>query len=346
MKAKSVTFWAGIAVSAVVLAVCAVNIYRIVYDRKIPNFRGKTDIYVYPETVPGDIIDTLSAGGHIRNEASLRRMFRKEGAALSVKPGHYVVDSTLTSAYVSRMLRHGWQTPVKLTLSGSIRSPKALARKIGSQMMVDSAAVADFIYCKDSIARYGVDTTGFFTMVIPDTYQIWWTSSTREIFDALKAARDAWWTPERKQKAKKIGLTEYEVSVLASIVDGETRYVPEMPKIACVYLNRLKCGMKLQACPTVTYLYGYTLRRVLKVHLQTQSPYNTYINFGLPPGPISCPSKDCLEAVLNPDPGDYLYFCADYRFNGTNVFASSYSEHLQNARRYQEALTRRQREGK
>jgi len=152
---------------------------------------------------------------------------------------------------------------------------------------------------------------------------------------------EAWWTHERKEAAMAQGLTPKEVSVLASIVDGETRYVPEQPAIAAVYLNRLRIGMPLQADPTVAFCFDYKPRRILHSHLEVDSPYNTYKNRGLPPGPISCPPKSCLEAVLHPDSHNYLYFCADPSFNGSHRFAASYAEHLANARSYQRALNER-----
>ena len=147
---------------------------------------------------------------------------------------------------------------------------------------------------------------------------------------------------ERIAAARKQGLTKNEAVTLASIVNGETRYVPEMPTIAGVYLNRLRSGMKLQADPTVAYCFNYSLNRILKVHLAVDSPYNTYKYFGLPPGPISCPPKTCLEAVLNPASHNYIFFCADPSFNGSHRFAATYAEHMQNARAFRRALTERQ----
>jgi UPF0755 protein len=232
---------------------------------------------------------------------------------------------------------------VNLTLSGSIRRESDLVRKIASQMMVDSAQVASFVGSNDSLARYGVKRPHLFTLIVPDTYQILWTASVPEIMDRLVEQRNAWWTAERKEAARRQGLTPVEVSVLASIVDGETKYVPEQPAVAAVYLNRLRMGMKLQADPTVAFCFDYKLNRVLKSHLLVDSPYNTYKYMGLPPGPISCPPKSCLEAVLHPDSHNYIFFCADPAFNGTHRFASSYAEHLANARAFQRALTERQR---
>ena len=311
------------------------------YDRKMPNFTGTVSFYVTPDMEPEAVLDSLLASGKVRREKSLRR---RVGALREMQVGHYTLDARSSSMYAARMLSHGWQTPVSLSISGAIRSPKVLARKIGAQMLVDSAEVAAYVFSPDSLARFGTDTTRLFCMVIPDTYQILWTSTVPEILTLFKEEHDRFWTAERRQKAFKQGLTPDEVSILASIVDGETRYVPEQPTIAGVYLNRLRIGMKLQADPTVAYCFGYTLNRILRRHLEYDSPYNTYLYPGLPPGPISCPPKSCLEAVLNPESHNYLYFCANPAFNGSHLFAATFSEHQRNARAFQKALTDRLRE--
>ena len=322
------------------LAFAAAWAYRYWYDRKVPNFTDAMDLFVYPSTKPEAVRDSILSAGIARNSSSVRRVFN---GVESLEPGHYRIDSTCSSIYVTRMLQKGWQTPVNLILSGSIRRPSDLSCKIGAQMMADSAAVAAFVSSDDSLRKYGVNRQQLFTLIIPDTYQMLWTASVREIFDRFAREHDAWWTPERKAAAKAQRLTPQEVSILASIVDGETKYVPEQPSIAAVYLNRLRTGMRLQADPTVAYCFDYRLNRILKSHLLVDSPYNTYQHAGLPPGPISCPPKSCLEAVLHPDSHNYIFFCADPAFNGTHRFAATYSEHLANARSFQQALTARQR---
>ena len=335
---KKTFIWIALALAAVLLLIGGILGYRFWYDRRASNFKGVTELYVYPWMEPAQVLDSLVAKGCVRKEKSLRRVLSPDAV---FQAGHYRVDSTCSSMYVARMLQKGWQTPVNLTLSGSIKRPGALARKIGSQMLADSAAVAAFITSDDSLAAYGADVRQLFTLVIPDTYQILWTASVREIMDRLVQEKDKWWTPERVAAARAQGLSPREASTLASIVDGETRYEPEMPRIAAVYLNRLRIGMRLQADPTVAYIFDYQPRRILKSHLLTDSPYNTYLNAGLPPGPISCPPKACLEAVLHPDVNNYLYFCADPSFNGSHRFAVSYTEHLINARAFQKALDER-----
>lgn len=340
---KRTLLWAGAVVAVLLLTWGAVAVWRVWYDRKVPNFTEVQHVYVYPDMSLEEVKEGILAGGHVKKPASLKRVFKEIKA---VKPGHYLVDSTCSSMYVKRMLERGWQTPVNLTLSGSIRRTSDLVRKIDAQMMVDSAEVAAFVSSDDSLSRYGIKRPHLFALIIPDTYQIMWTASVPEIMDRLVEQRNAWWTEERKAAAQKQGLTPLEVSVLASIVDGETKHVPEQPAVAAVYLNRLRSGMKLQADPTVAYCFDYRLNRILKSHLLVDSPYNTYQHMGLPPGPVSCPPKSCLEAVLHPDSHHYLFFCADPAFNGTHRFASSYAEHLTNARAFQRALTERQRSKK
>lgn len=330
-----------ISVAAVLAAVAGVVFFQKYYDRKKPNFSGSFELYVYPDSSPEAVLDSIFASGKVLKPRSVRRAFKEEGTAESVHAGHYTVDSTMTSTALARTVRLGWETPVRLSISGAVRSPKTLARKIGAQMMADSAAVAAFVYNADSLSKIGTDTIRLFCHIVPDTYEMYWTAPVGEIFSRLKGARDAWWTPERLRKAKAQGLTAEEVSILASIVDGETRYVPEQPTIAGVYLNRLRTGMKLQADPTVAYCYGYTLNRIFRKHLEIDSPYNTYKYYGLPPGPISCPPKSCLEAVLNAEKHDYIFFCANPAFNGSHLFAVTYSDHQKNARAFQKALTER-----
>ena len=339
MKTKRILLTAAIGLAVALLAVGGLLAYRAWYDRKAPNFKENIDLYVYPWMEPATVCDSLLSSGKVLNPKSLKRVFKE---VKECRVGHYTIDTACTSMYVSRMLQKGWQTPVNLTLSGAIRTPGVLARKIGAQMLSDSAAVARFVFSDDSLRTYGVDAQQLFTLVIPDTSQMLWTASVRDIFDRLAKEHDAWWTPERRAAAKRQGLTLQEVSALASIVDGETRYVPEQPTIAGVYLNRLHTGMKLQADPTIAYCFDYKLNRILKRHLDVDSPYNTYKHYGLPPGPISCPPKSCLEAVLNPASHNYIFFCADPSFNGSHRFAATYPEHLANARAFQTALTQRQ----
>ncbi len=314
---------------------------RYYIDNKCPNFSKDYVLYVYPDMTADEVMDSLDAGAGTLRRKSLERCFGKMEAVESIKPGRYVIEPSATSIYVARMLVFGWQTPQNLTLSGTIRTKGTIAKKISLQMMTDSASVAAALDDADFLAGYGFTPENVFALILPDTYQMWWTASVGDIFGRFKKEYDAFWTPERISKAEKLGLSRMEVSTMASIVSGETLKAAEYPVIAGVYLNRWRKGMKLQADPTVCFCHDYKLDRVLKKHLTIDSPYNTYKYAGLPPAPINVPSKACIDAVLNPDTHGYIYFCASPAFDGTHRFAVTYGEHLKNAREFQRELTLR-----
>lgn len=311
-------------------------------DNKASNFTKETVIEVTgsadAHVTLKDIVDNA---GVIRVK-SIERAFRDKKVEQYIQKGHYVIKPGYSSVYVARMLNNCWQTPVNLVLSGTMRTKNAIISKIDKQMMVPNGDIYNALNDNEFLSKYGYNAQNVFSLFIPDTYEMYWTATLDEIFQKMKDANDAFWTEENLQKAKKQGLTKEEVSILASIVQGETNYEPEMPKVAGVYLNRLHIGMRLQADPTVAFCFNYEPTRILNRHLEVDSPYNTYKYAGLPPGPICVPSKAALNAVLNPDGRDWLYFCANSDFSGTHKFASSLSEHMKNARAFQAELNRRQ----
>lgn len=328
---------AALAAAAVTFAVCWYN------DNRKTGFAEDYVLYVYPDMPASAVLDSLECGAGARNMRSLERTFRKMEVEEKIKPGRYVIDTDCPNVYVARMLVFGWQTPQNMTLSGTIRTKGRLAQKIAAQMMVDSAAVDSALNDAEFLAGYGFTPENVFAMVIPDTYQMYWTASVKEIFDRLKKEYDSFWTSDRLDAARRQNLSPMQVSVVASIVSGETLKDFEYPRIAGVYFNRYRKGMKLQADPTVCFCFNYELDRVLKKHLTVDSPYNTYKYAGLPPAPINVPPKACIDAVLNPEKHSYIYFCASPAFDGTHRFAVSYSEHMKNARVFQRELTARRR---
>ena len=322
------------------MAVIAVIGGRWYRDNKMPNFGGKVELYVTPETTYDEVLAELMP--HVLSEKSLLRAFRDKQVSEYLSPGYYVLNASNSSVYAARMLNNAWQSPVSMTLSGTMRLKGEIARKIGNQLMIDSAEVRNALDDKDLLKEYGFTPQNVFALFQPDTYQMYWTASMKDVLDRQKESWDAFWTEENVAKAKNLGLSKLEAATLASIVTGESNHAPEMPKIAGVYLNRLRIGMKLQADPTVAYCFGYKLNRVLLRHLEVDSKYNTYKYEGLPPGPICVPAREALEAVLNPDYGQgNLYFCANPDFSGTHVFARTLAEHGANARAFQAELNRR-----
>ena len=340
LKGKNI-LWV-LAPIAVLLGVFCFFVWRYYVDYKRPNFTDKYVLYVYPDMSPAQVIDTLISRSVVLCPRSVERCFNKEDVASRIKPGRYVILPSHTSIYLARMLNMGWQTPQNLTLSGTIRSKGRLAKKISSQMMVDSASVASALNDTTFLAGFGFTPETVFSLFLPDTYQMYWTATVEDIFSRMKREYDMFWNEDRISKAKAQKLTPFQVSILASIVSGETLKEFEYPRIAGVYLNRYRKGMKLQADPTVAFCFDYQLDRILKKHLKVDSPYNTYKYSGLPPAPINVPPKACLEAVLNPEKHNYLYFCASPEFDGTHRFAASFSDHKKNAKEFQRALTARQ----
>ena len=330
-----------LALGAALAIVAGVFAWRWFNDNKRPNFRREAVVYVYPGMDANKVLRMISDSAGVLRLGSLERAFTEKHVSEYMKPGRYVVKPSSSSVYVARMLNNGWQTPTRLVLSGTMRRKGDIARKIGNQMLVDSAEVAAALNDNALLSKYGFNSTNVFSLFIPDTYEMYWTASVEDILQKQKDAYDAYWTQDNLAKAQKQGLTKEQVSILASIVKGETNYEPEMPAVAGVYLNRLKKGMLLQADPTVAFCFDYEPNRILLRHLEVESPYNTYKYHGLPPGPIAVPTKACLDAVLNPDPHNYLYFCANADFSGTHAFASTLSEHMRNARAFQAELNRR-----
>ena len=327
----------GLLVAAVLVGIPAGWSY--LSDNKIPNVRRTMDLYVYPDTAPEEVLASLDSV--VARPKSVARAFKEHRVADYIKPGHYLVKQGQTSVYICRMLNNGWQTPVRLRIP-SVRLKGSLAKSISRQMMVDSAAVAAALDDPELLGRFGFTPATAFSMVLPDTYEMYWTDPVDEIFARQKKAWDAFWTNDRLVKANRQGLSRLQVSILASIVRGESTMPSDYARIAGVYLNRLRKGMPLQADPTVAFLLNYETNRILKKDLKISSPYNTYINKGLPPGPINVPGKEYLEAVLNPDTASgYLFFCADPSFDGSHRFARTYSEHQKNARAFQNALNQR-----
>lgn len=259
----------------------------------------------------------------------------------SFKAGHYLLKEGMSNIEVVRMLKLGLETPVRVTLN-NVKISAHLASKLSQQMDADSTSFMAALTSKELAKEVGFDSLSLFSMFLPDTYELYWTTSPEDVVRRMRREYDRFWTKERDSKRERSGLSRFEVMTLSSIVYEETRKSDEMPRVAGVYINRLRKGMPLQADPTIKYaMQDFTLRRILYKHLKYESPYNTYLNKGLPPSPICMPSRDAIEAVLNFEKHDYLYFCARPTFDGYHNFAKSYSEHLKNAKAYSRELNKR-----
>lgn len=274
----------------------------------------------------------------VRHPASFEWLAGQRGYWENIKPGKYRISSGDNLLTIVRRLRNGQQEPVNIVIV-KFRTREALAGAIGRKLEFDSTAFLSFMNNADSIRQYGVDTNTVMTIITPNTYTYFWNTTPRKVFNKFYEAHQQLWTAERKQKAAAHNLSPASAYILASIIEEETNDKNDKPLMASVYLNRLNKGMRLGADPTVKFaLRNFDLRRIYETHLAAESPYNTYRNAGLPPGPICTPSLETLDAVLNAPATNYLYFVAKSDFSGSHVFTASYSDHLKYAKEYQRAL--------
>lgn len=301
--------------------------------------RSECELFVSARSDYAALTDSLMP--HLKHRGAFRLYAKRLDLPEHFKPGHYLLRKGMNVIEVARMFRLGLQTPVDVTIN-HVRIPAQLASRLARQIDADSAAIMRALTSKELAAEVGFDSLTLFSMFLPDTYECYWTVSPEEFVRRMRREYDRFWTKERDEKRARSGLSRLEVMTLASIVAEETRKSDEMPRVAGVYVNRLRKGMPLQADPTVKYaLQDFGLRRILHKHLKTPSPYNTYINRGLPPSPICMPGRDAIEGVLNFERHDYLFFCARPTFDGYHNFARTYGEHLKNARAYSAELNRR-----
>lgn len=259
----------------------------------------------------------------------------------NIKPGRYEIKKGMSLTGLVRMLRNGQQSPVNFVIT-KIRTKETLASRIGNAFECDSLQMINFLNSPDSLKEYGLDSNTVMAAAMPFTYTIKWNTTPGSVFEQFYTAYKMFWTAERKQKADSLGISPLQVSTIASIIDEETNSKTDKPNVASVYLNRIKKGMPLQADPTLKFaLKNFGLKRVLNVHKDVQSPYNTYRNKGLPPGPICTPQIETIDAVLNSPKTDYIYFVANSAFDGTHIFTTNYNDHIKYARTYQQELNKR-----
>jgi UPF0755 protein len=298
-------------------------------------------IYIPTKAFYEQVIDSLKAHVSVRSWRALKLIADKKQYSRHIRPGRYVIDKELTYNELINILRSGRQAPVNVTFN-NIRYLDQLAGKIGGKIEADSSSIMAFLSDPVNYSKDGFTRENIISVFIPNTYQFYWNTDARELYERMLTEYKKFWNEERLAKAKEKGLDPLEVGILASIIDDEVAKPDEKPRIAGVYLNRLKRGIPLQACPTIKFaLNDFTITRVLYIHLQTDSPYNTYKHRGFPPGPIGCPSIEGIDAVLNAEEHDYLYFAARADFSGYHNFSRSLAEHNRYAAMYQRELDKR-----
>lgn len=320
----------------VLLVVAGVVVQRQFYGNAVGE---EYELFVSRRADYGELTDSLMP--RLRHRWAFGVYARRIDLEQTYKPGHYELKPGMSVIEVARMLKLGLQTPVRVTIN-NVRTPAQLAEKLARQIDADSTLLTEVLTSSEVARSVGFDSVTLFSMFLPDTYEFYWTVTPRELIARMKREYDRFWTPERDACRERSGLSRLEVMTLASIVYEETRKTDEMPRIAGVYINRLRRGIPLQADPTIKYaMQDFGLRRILYRHLKYPSPYNTYINKGLPPSPICMPGRAAIEAVLDFEQHDYIFFCARPTFDGYHNFARTLREHNANARAYSAELNRR-----
>lgn len=325
----------------VLLAACVFIAWRVLGPATA--FSGD-NYYLYIRTgmTYEQVVNTLEKDTVLRSPAAFRFLAASMHYPDNVREGKYEIRRDMSLLSIVRMLHNGRQVPVKVVIT-KFRTPEGFAGAVGKKLECDSAAIAGFIHNNDSMRKFGVDSNTFLTIVRPNTYTYFWNTTPSSIFQKMYTVYKAWWTPARIQAAQARGLTPVTATILASIVEEETNAQADKGKIASVYLNRIAKKMKLGADPTIKYaMRDFELKRIYDQYLKIESPYNTYIHEGLPPGPICTPSDATLEAVLQSPATDYLYFVARPDFSGYSNFAATFKEHEAYAKAWRDALDKQQ----
>ncbi|MFN5705907.1 MAG: endolytic transglycosylase MltG [bacterium] len=337
-KTKKI-IWSIILVVGLSASIMGINLYSKLFKNNISEDAAE---YLYIPT--GSSIDDVERIIKENNVLLNTETFKWVASQLkykNIKPGKYKIKQGMSNVELVRKLRAGDQEVVKLSFQ-NFRLISEFAGYVGKQLECDSAEIISKLDSIDLIREYGFNEENIFCMFIPNTYEFYWNTSALKFIDKMNEQYVKFWTEDRIAKAKKIGLTKVEVSVLASIVDQEALVNKEMKTIAGVYMNRINRGMKLEADPTVIFAIGnFNIKRVLNKMLAHNSPYNTYKYNGLPPGPICMPSIAAIDAVLSYEKHNYIYFCAKEDFSGYHNYASNLAEHKKNAKKFQLALSKR-----
>lgn len=328
-----------------------VAVLGLVYYYLFSSLSAQADtyyIYIDTDDTQDSVVAKLRPAATSHGLAGFATLARHSSYADNIRTGRYAVRPGEGAFTVLRHLKNGVQEPVRLTIPEA-RTMDRMAGAISKRLMLDSAEVAAAFADAEFLAKYGCDTATLAALFVPNTYEVYWNTTLDHFMERMEREHAAFWNDGRKRKAQALGLTETEVATLASIVDEETANTAEKPMVAGMYYNRLKLrnaeypdGMPLQADPTIKFAWkDFALRRIYHKLLAIDSPYNTYKNTGLPPGPIKVASVKGIDAVLGLTRHDYLYMCAKEDFSGTHNFARTYQEHLKNAAKYAKALNER-----
>jgi conserved hypothetical protein, YceG family len=334
-SSKKINWGISIAILFFVALGAIITVRRYTVD---PFTKESFTIYIRPETSFNELLEDIKLKVDNSRYKRFKRLAKFDSYELKMKPGAYKLDPSMSPVDVYRILSRGLQTPVSFKFH-NIRSKEQFAQIAARQLMADSASIMALFNDSAFVSKYGFNTQTVTSMFFTDNYEFYWTISPKEIFNRMKKNYDNFWTQARTDKANNMGVTPQELVTIASIAEEETNDKAERGVVARLYINRYQINMPLQADPTIKYaLQDFSLKRILNAHLEVDSPYNTYKNLGLPPGPIRFVSRQTLETILNTEPHDFLYMCAKEDFSGKHNFAKTFSQHQNNANRYRKAL--------
>ncbi len=338
MKRKWLIILFVILTIAIVAGIFAYKYYWYIYSPNTNLPANKSSVYIYIPSVTNYKTAKSKISPYLENTESFDWVAEKKKYPLYVKPGRYEIKKGMNNNEIINMLRIGDQAPVTLIFI-SLRTLKDLAEKVATYLEPNAKEFREYFLHDTTPSHYGFDHYSFPGMFIPNTYQFMWTTTPAMFCDRMKEVYHRFWNQSRIQKAENIGLSPNEISTLASIVEQESKKENEKSRIAGVYINRLKRGMYLQADPTLVFASGdFAARRILDKHKTINSPYNTYMYPGLPPGTICLPSISSIDAVLNYEKHNYLFFCAKPDNSGYHNFSKTYAQHRQYAREYRHFL--------
>lgn len=320
--------------------------YQIVYTPNILVEKEGKVFKISKGDTYRDVLQSLGNGGYVNDMVSFSFLARLRDYDKHVHPGVFGLSANMTNLQALEVLEGAQQVPVAITFN-NVRMISELAPKITKNTAVTpeefEAAIKRFV--EDN--KDGFTKDNILAMFVPNTYEVYYNITGDELVQRMNDEYKQFWNEKRLKKADSLGMTPIEVNILASIVRAEASKDEEAPRIAGLYLNRLRKDIALQADPTLVFAVGdFTLKRVLNTHKEIDSPYNTYMHTGLPPGPINMPPIRFIEAVLNAENHNYIYMCAKEDFSGMHNFARTLAEHNVNAAKYQKALTIEQRKGR
>ena len=326
------------------LSYIAFELYNKVFKANIKFGEDIEERYVFIDSNYNfsDVVSLLSNYNLLLDTNSFRWVAEKKNYINNIKAGKYFINRDMNNNELINLLRSGRQSPVKVTFN-NLRSLHEVSSKLSNFLESDSLEIVNAFLDKNFLKENGFNKNNVISIFIPNTYEFYWNTSANKLRDRMLKEYKIFWNKSRVKKANDIKLSFQEISTLASIVEKEQNFRnDERPVIAGLYLNRVKKGMRLESDPTLIFaLQDFNINRVLNKDKKVKSPYNTYVNKGIPPGPICIPSINAIDAVLNADKHDYIFMCAKEDFSGYHNFAKNYAQHLINARKYQKMLNKK-----